>query len=1291
VALLANNTIIRKLASHLWLLLMLLIIIAGIIVSAGRLASPYLKEFKNDIQEEASRIIGTRVSIATIDASWKGLGPKLVLRNIKISNTNIHTPPLVLRQVDLDLSLKTIFNKGEVLPWNITLHGLRLQLIQDTDGDLKVIGLSDNEQKEKNTFSIDPLLKMRRIQLADTYLQWTDRTGKTPSTEFDHINLLIRNNDNHHQLDLSFSVPGSQSQNIRVAADFKAEIDKLEHFSGEFYIKTNNFQAAEWVKSLLPPSLKIDQAKMNSELWLTADNGKFTMAQGNIGLSNIMLSSGDDKQFTINQTSGVLHWHGNETGHYFVLQDFLLDTPGYETSKLSLRYAREKDKPTYLAISELDLDIWPHFIDFMHQALPEKLVQMNIAGQVKQFQASWTSAFSDWSASGKLENFTIIPSDNLPSGETLLEGIPGITNFSADFIASAKGGKISIDSNNSTYIQPSLFRKAIPLHSLRGDVHWTKSNDKDIHIFTDHLTAVFPHLTTATRLSVELSAAGETYLDVQTDFRDGDGSGTELYLPYSIMDDSLVSWLDRAIISGTVTSGTFVFKGPVNDFAFSKTHNGHFEVLFNVENLILDYLEEWPRLEEVDAQVRFHNNSLDIELVNARYLDSEISEASAHIESLHPLSPLEITGLGTGPVKDSMHLLTETPLKEQFASLANALTFTGNNKIHLDFDIPLGHVGEYTLDGSATFQNNALQLTDWNLKLDNINGKLKFDLDGLKSDNLSASLLGSKINVKISHDQKRNTSINSSVKLNTSQLSRIFSDFPTDFISGEADWNVRLTVPPLTHKKSVATLGIESSLEGLQIDAPDPFGKRVNSITPLSIKASLTPGHEMPVSFTYNDIATAKLMLYTPRDAPLSLKSGIMHFGPTPAPQIKDNLFQLTGTIDTLALDSWLAWQPVMNSRGQNPLPIKIDLGSHQLNYRELSLSEFSLQAEKSANRLFGQINSQELSGKFEIPSFNPLGLLIIDLEKAALKIQANTASASSAEKKSVTNPADVPAMDLKIRNFTINDYEFGQVLVQTSKQQQNIKLDRFLINGELLNFDGNGLWSVVNKQQRSLISFNMESSEFGTVLKNLGFTPQIDKGEASCKGHISWQGSPHHFNTETLSGELDVSINKGRFLDFEPGMGRILGILNVAALYRRLTLDFSDLFKEGFSFDKIDGHFLLDAGNAWTDNLVINSPAATIELNGRTGLAAQDYEQQVTVTPSLQSTITIAGAVAGGPAGAAIAYLAQKLVGKQVDKIARTRYSITGSWDDPNIINLEIPEKINVEEPEDLGILEFE
>ena len=70
--------------------------------------------------------------------------------------------------------------------------------------------------------------------------------------------------------------------------------------------------------------------------------------------------------------------------------------------------------------------------------------------------------------------------------------------------------------------------------------------------------------------------------------------------------------------------------------------------------------------------------------------------------------------------------------------------------------------------------------------------------------------------------------------------------------------------------------------------------------------------------------------------------------------------------------------------------------------------------------------------------------------------------------------------------------------------------------------------------------------------------------------------------------------------------------------------------------------------------------------MSGRTGLVAQDYDQKVVVTPRVSGSIPVAGALAGGPVVGAALLVAQQLVGKEVDRMTRYQYAVTGNWDDP-------------------------
>jgi uncharacterized protein YhdP len=128
---------------------------------------------------------------------------------------------------------------------------------------------------------------------------------------------------------------------------------------------------------------------------------------------------------------------------------------------------------------------------------------------------------------------------------------------------------------------------------------------------------------------------------------------------------------------------------------------------------------------------------------------------------------------------------------------------------------------------------------------------------------------------------------------------------------------------------------------------------------------------------------------------------------------------------------------------------------------------------------------------------------------------------------------------------------------------------------------------------------------------------------------------------------------------------------LSLTTLPRRLSLDFTDLFSKGFSFDLIHGDFDIDSGDAYTTNLYLEGPPARIEASGRVGLRDEDYDQLVTVTPRLTSSLPLAGAIVGGPVAGGVLFAVDKLFGKRIDKISSYQYTITGPWTDPVITRL--------------------
>src|SRR3546814_8495224 len=113
--------------------------------------------------------------------------------------------------------------------------------------------------------------------------------------------------------------------------------------------------------------------------------------------------------------------------------------------------------------------------------------------------------------------------------------------------------------------------------------------------------------------------------------------------------------------------------------------------------------------------------------------------------------------------------------------------------------------------------------------------------------------------------------------------------------------------------------------------------------------------------------------------------------------------------------------------------------------------------------------------------------------------------------------------------------------------------------------------------------------------------------------------------------------------------------------------LNFSDVVDEGLGFDNINGHFDLGGGAATTDDLKIKGPSVKIDMGGRIGLVARDYDLRVAVYPAgLSSGVTHGAALLGGPAVGALVLLAQAVLEKTPDSMTQLTYHVYGGWDNP-------------------------
>ena len=114
--------------------------------------------------------------------------------------------------------------------------------------------------------------------------------------------------------------------------------------------------------------------------------------------------------------------------------------------------------------------------------------------------------------------------------------------------------------------------------------------------------------------------------------------------------------------------------------------------------------------------------------------------------------------------------------------------------------------------------------------------------------------------------------------------------------------------------------------------------------------------------------------------------------------------------------------------------------------------------------------------------------------------------------------------------------------------------------------------------------------------------------------------------------------------------------------------MDFRDVFGSGFRFDTAAGSLTLENGTAYTEDLVLESTAATMAISGSSDLVEQQFDYIMTVRPGVSQTLPALGAVIGGPGGAAAGLALQGLLRKSLGDATEARYTIRGPWSSPMV-----------------------
>jgi uncharacterized protein YhdP len=275
-----------------------------------------------------------------------------------------------------------------------------------------------------------------------------------------------------------------------------------------------------------------------------------------------------------------------------------------------------------------------------------------------------------------------------------------------------------------------------------------------------------------------------------------------------------------------------------------------------------------------------------------------------------------------------------------------------------------------------------------------------------------------------------------------------------------------------------------------------------------------------------------------------------------------------------------------------------------------------------------------------------------------------------------------LPAVNITVDAFQLRGKPLGRLDIEAAplpsppgaKAPATWQLRRLELRTPEAQFSAQGQWLPGNGPQgQTSLDFVLGIEDAGALLTRLGMPGTLRRGEGKLDGRIVWDGSPLAPNVPSMRGDLLLRVGRGQFLQADPGVAKLLGVLSLQALPRRLVLDFRDVFSEGFSFDSIEGSAKVQLGIVRTDNLRMSGVQADVTLRGSANLQQETQDIRVVVVPKIDAGgASVLAAVAVNPLAGLGTFIAQRLLSRPLVKSTTQSFHIDGSWTEPRVTRLE-------------------
>lgn len=1249
-------------------LLLLVIACALLLLTLRYRILPHIEQYHEQITAAASAAIGQPLTIGKIDADWDGLRPRLLLSNVQILD----------KQGRVALSLPRLENTvawtslptAELRFYSLVIDNPDLSVRRDAQGQWYVAGFPLTSQSTDADGSSDWLLHQSRVVVRNGRITWQDELRAAPTLVLENVDLSVDNRYGHHRFAVRASAPEKLASRLDVRGDFDGDsFSDMNDWNGQLYTQLDYADVLAWKPWVtLPNAFKHGKGALR--MWLAVAQGQLRSVDADVALAGVRARLAENlPQLDLKELRGRIGWHQLDNGFEVVTKklslqmrdgfelkptDFYLRlTPGQEGAQQSsgeiranaLRLGGFVRMMAYLPIND---DIKKRWTD----ADPR--------GQIDDLQAQWQGGFdsiSRYNIKARFDGLSMRRVDN----------VPGFSGLSGKVDGTDNGGALTLDARKLTLDAPQLFAEPVEFDTLTARLGWER-NSRGLEIKLSNVELANADLAGTIYGSYQTEPKGPGSVDATVNMTRVAVRRTALYTPVPAVNKQTRDWLQAALQDGQADRFQVRLRGDLRDFPFAGNEHGIFRLEARAKGVAMEFVKGWPLLEDAQTHLLIQGKKLEINTVSATTAGVHLQNVKVIIPDLLDSKPLlQVSGDAADSTQRCLDYIGKSPVNGYLDGFTEGITALGDGKLGLQLDIPLEGDAPVKVRGSYNFANNDIDLGEDIPRLTKVNGALMFTESSVNAADISAQILGGPAHLTV---QSENGVLLTKArgKLDLANWNPPARYPMLSRVHGSADWNAKIGV-----QNKLVDVTVDSNLQGITSNLPAPMAKSAREQIPLHFEQkSINPGQEM-LGLRYGALMDVKFARNRDEAGVWTIRKGRIAFGGTKALSGRDGIW-VVGRLPQLSLEGWSGLGLGSGNDGVLPNIAGIDLTVDKLTGYGSVVNSLMIKGSGRNGLLSLRLASRELNGDL-IWQPQENGKLLGRFRNAMLGEghSDDVKTAQSADANAKADNGQFPDVDVKVDKLSYKGRQLGKLEMTMSGADGNVQLDDLLLTNPDGVLNMSGKWQAVPEQTQAHVRIDI--SDAGKILSRSGYPDSLKDGSGTLESDLHWTGAPDSFAYSKLNGTMHLKVGKGRFLKVDPGAAKLLGVLSLQSIPKRISLDFTDVFSDGFQFDSIVGDARIVNGLLLTDNMELSGSAAKVTMSGQVDMNRETQDLKVRIMPTIGDNVSLLSFAAGPVVGVGV-LLANKILRNPLDKLVSFEYNVNGSWADPKVEKVVPPKR---------------